>query len=134
MINKVDEKKTDSILKTIYYDVSTAGSYLGPDKLYTIIKNTNIGKHTVRKWLQNQDNYSLQKPVRQTFRKARVIVSGIDDQFDADLADVPNISHENDGVKYLFVVIDIFSKYLWIQPLKNKRAKDVVNGFKLISD
>jgi hypothetical protein len=84
--------------------------------------------------LQNQDNYSLQKPVCQTFEKARVIVSGIDHQFDADLADVSNISHENNGVKYLLVVIDIFSKYLWIQPLKNKRAKDVVNGFKLISD
>lgn len=91
-------------------------------------------ENTVRKWFQNQDNYSLQKPVRQTFKKARVVVSGIDDQFDADLADVSKISHENDGVKYLLVVIDIFSKYLWIQPLKNKRAKDVVNGFKLIFD
>lgn len=78
---------------------------------------TNIGKHTVRKWLQNQDNYSLQKPVRQTFKKARVVVSGIDDQFDADLADVSNIFHENDAVKYLLIDIDIFSKYLWIQPL-----------------
>lgn len=84
--------------------------------------------------MQNQDNYSLQKPVRQTFKKARVVVSGIDDQFDAVLADVSNISHENDGMKYLLVVIDIFFKYLWIQPLKNKRAKDVVNGFKLILD
>ena len=73
MVTKVDEKKIDSILKKIYYDLSTAGSYLGRDKLYTIIKKNkgikNIGKHTVRKWLQNQDNYSLQKPVRQTFER-----------------------------------------------------------------
>jgi hypothetical protein len=47
----------------------------------------NIGKYTVKKWLQNQDDYSLQKPVLQTFKKARV-VSGFDNQFDADLADV----------------------------------------------
>lgn len=137
MVKKLEQKKIDSILKKIYCDLSTAGSYLGPDKLYTVLKNkgiTNIGKHTVRKWLQNQDNYSLQKPVRQSFKKARVVVAGIDDQFDADLADVSNISHENDGVKYLLVVIDIFSKYLWIQPLKNKTAHEVVKGFKHIFD
>jgi hypothetical protein len=35
-----------------------------------------------------KDDYSLQKTVRQTFKKARVVVSGIDNQFDADLADI----------------------------------------------
>ena len=34
-----------------------------------------------------------------------------------------NITKENDGVKYLLFVIDIFSKYLWVEPLKNKTAK-----------
>ena len=38
MANKADEERIDSILKKIYYDLSTAGSYLGPDKIYTIIK------------------------------------------------------------------------------------------------
>ena len=112
--------------------MSEAGAYLGPDKLYKVLKHRgvhNIGKYTVRQWLQNQDDYSLQKPVRQTFKRARVVVSGIDDQFDADLADVSNITKENDGVKYLLFVIDIFSKYLWVEPLKNKTAKEVVKGF-----
>ena len=112
--------------------MAEAGVYLGPDKLHKVLKHRgvhNIGKYTVRKWLQNQDDYSLQKPVRQTFKKTRVVVSGIDDQFDVDLADVSNIAKENDGVKYLLFVIDIFSKYLWVEPLKNKRAKEVVKGF-----
>ena len=50
----------------------------------------------VRKLLQNQDSYSLQKPVRRSYKRARIIVYGINDQFDADLADVSN---ENDSVK-----------------------------------
>ena len=49
-----------------------------------------------------------------------------------DLADTSNISDENNGIKYLLFVIDIFSKYLWIKPLKNKTAKDVVKALKNI--
>ena len=117
--------------------MSEAGGYLGPDKLYKVLKHRgvhNIGKYTVRKWLQNQDDYSLQKAVRQTFKKTRVVVSGIDDQFDAAIADVSNIAKENDGVKYLLFVIGIFSKYMWVEPLKNKTAKEVVKGFQHIFD
>ena len=49
-----------------------------------------------------------------------------------DLADVSNISNENDSVRYLLFVIDKFSKYLWIEPLKNKPAKGVVKALQNI--
>lgn len=128
----INKKK---LIEETYYDLSKSGAYLGSDKLYRVLKSkgiSNIGKHTIRKWLHNQDDYSLRKEVRHSFRKARVIVSGIDDQFDMDLADVSNISDENNGIKYLLFVIDIFSKYLWVEPLKNKTAKDVVKALQNI--
>ena len=65
------------------------------------------------------------RELRHSFLIVRVVVSGIDDQFDMDLADASNISDENNGIKYLLFVIDVFSKYLWVDPLKNKTAKDV---------
>ena len=117
--------------------MSEAGAYLGLDKLYKVLKHPgvhNIGKYTVRKWLQNQNDYSLQKPVRQTFKKTRIAVSGIDNQLDADIADVSNIAKENDDVKYRLFVLDIYSKYLWVAPLKNKTTKEVVKGFQHIFD
>ena len=117
--------------------MSEVGAYLGPDKLYKVLKHRgvhNIGKYTVRKWLQNQNDYSLQKPVRQTFKRTRVVVSGIDNQFDADIADVFNIAKENDDVKKLLFVLDIFSKYLLVEPLKNKTTKEVVKGLQHIFD
>jgi hypothetical protein len=43
-----------------------------------------------------------------------------------------NISKENYDVKYLLFVIDIFSKYLWVEPLKTKTAKDVVKALQNI--
>ncbi|VDI33611.1 Hypothetical predicted protein [Mytilus galloprovincialis] len=122
------------VLEKIYYQFSQGGAYVGPDKLYRILKSKGItlGIHRVRKWLQDQDSYSLQKPARKSFRKARVVVSGIDDQFDADLANMSNLKDSNDQFSQLLFVLDIFSKYLWIQPLKNKTAKEVVRGFQVI--
>ena len=74
----------------------------------------------------------LHKPVRKKFQKRRVWVSGIDDTWAADLADMSSLAKENDGYKYLLVVIDIFSKYGWLIPLKNKSGLNVANAFKNI--
>ena len=67
--------------------------------------------------------------LKRKFQRGRVIVAGIDDQFDADLASLVHYADENDGYKYLLVVIDIFSCYAWVQPLKDKTAPQIVNGF-----
>lgn len=82
--------------------------------------------------MSNQDDYSLQKPTRHPYKRARVVVSDIDNQWDANLADMSSLSKYNKGIKFLLVVIDIFSRFLWVQPLKNKTAKEVVEGFKHI--
>ena len=75
-----------------YYDLSNSGAYLGPDKLDRVLKSnsiTRIGKNKVRKWLHNQDDYSLRRELRHSVRKARVVVAGIDDQIDMDLSMCP---------------------------------------------
>jgi hypothetical protein len=82
--------------------------------------------------LNNQDDYSLQKPARRPVKRARVVVSGIDNQWDADLADMSSLSKFNRGIKFLLVLIDIFSRFVWVQLLKNKTGKEVVEGFKQI--
>ena len=47
------------------------------------------GKYTIshsqiKKWIQKQESYSRNKGVKRNFQRGRVIVAGIDDQFDAD--------------------------------------------------
>ena len=49
-----------------------------------------------------------------------------------DLADMQLISKYNKGIRFLLCVIDIFSKYAWVVPLKNKKGVTNVNGFKAI--
>lgn len=87
------------------------------DKLFRYVQQEgkyNISKYKVRNWLQRQEPCSLQRPLRRHYRRNKVVVAGIDDQWDADLMDMTKFKKENDGVQFVPLVIDIFSKYLWI--------------------
>ena len=52
----------------------------------------------------------------------------------ADLADMQSLSRYNKGFKYLLCAIDLFSKYAWIIPIKDKKGTSIVmhlkNNFK----
>ena len=50
----------------------------------------------------------------------------------ADLADMQSINKFNKGFRYLLCVIDIFSKYAWVVPLKDKNGVSIVNEFQSI--
>ena len=52
----------------------------------------------------------------------------------ADLADMKFISNFNKGFRFLLCVIDIFSEYAWVVPLKNKKGISTVNAFQKILD
>ncbi len=123
----------DDYLRAIYYDPSNPASYQSANRLYKYVVRQQ-GEHkptlaTVKKWLQNQENYSINKNVIRNFRRSRVLVSGIDDQWDADLADLSQFHKENDGYKYLLCVIDVFSRYAWVQPLTSKFTSEVNKAF-----
>ena len=49
-----------------------------------------------------------------------------------DLADMQSLSRYNKGIKYLLCAIDLFSKYAWVIPLKDKKGTSIVNAFKKI--
>ena len=122
----------EKYLKDIYLDPSHPASFGSPDRLYKIVKKE--GKHKIshsqiKKWIQKQESYSLNKGLKRKFQRGRVIVEGIDDQFDIDLASLIYYADENDGYKYLLVVIDIFSCYGWVEPLKDKTANEIVKAF-----
>ncbi len=120
-------------LNKIYFDLNNPISYAGPDKIYKYLKTEGrykVSVQAIRRWLQNVDAYSLQRPLRHKFKRRRVISQGLDALWDVDLADVSNISKENDGMRYLFVAIDVFSRYLWVVPLTNKLHGSIIDGFK----
>ena len=44
------------------------------------------------------------------------------------------ISKFNKGFRFLLCIIDTFSKYAWVVPLKDKKGLSIVNAFQKILD
>ena len=74
----------------------------------------------------------LYKPVSNKFDRGRVNVNGIDEIWAADLIDIQAFSKDTKGIQYLLTVIDVFSKFVWIVPLKRKTGKEVAHAFSRI--
>ena len=71
----------------------------------------------------------LHKPNTRNFQKRSVVTNGIDEIWAADLVEMQKFSKWNKGVKYLLMVIDVFSKYGWIRGLKDKKTETVSKAF-----
>ena len=50
----------------------------------------------------------------------------------ADLVDMKEWEKQNKGFKYMLNVIDVFSKYAWSIPMKNKTGETTLEGFREI--
>ena len=71
----------------------------------------------------------LHKPITRNFQKRTVVSNGIDEIWAADLVEMQKFSKWNKGVKYLLMVIDVFSRYGWIRVLKDKKTETVSKAF-----
>ena len=67
----------------------------------------------------------LHKPIRRRFIKRKVFSKGSNHIRAADLVDMKQFAEENEGTKFLLAVIDVFSKFGWIEPLKTKKGESV---------
>ena len=74
----------------------------------------------------------LHKPIIRKFEKRRVYSTFKDNIWDVDLADMQLLSKYNKGIRFLLCVIDIFSKYAWVVPLKDKKGISIVKAFQSI--
>ena len=81
---------------------------------------------------QEQLADELHKPIKRNFTRRHVIVNNIDEMWTSDLIDMQLLAKFNKGFKYLLMVIDVFSKYGWIKPLKNKSRNSVTEAFETI--
>lgn len=113
-------------LNRVYYDAAHPASYGGIGKL---AKATGLPRKKVKQWLLGQRSYTLHKPLKKHFQRRRTVVAGIDHQWQADLSDLSSLSAVNDGYRYLLCVIDIFSKYAWVVPMKKKTGEALTKAF-----
>ena len=71
----------------------------------------------------------LHQPIIRKFNKRKVYSQFKDNIWGGDLADMQSLSRKNKGIKYLLCVIDLYSKYAFVIPLKDKKGISIVNAF-----
>ena len=122
-------------LRRIYGNPADPGGLSGIDRLLKRAQQLNlpgVNRHVVEQFLKGEQAYTLHRPARKRYVHNRTYVAGIDGQWHADLADMQAIASHKTGARYFLTVIDVFSKFAWVAPVKLKNAATVTKAFQQI--
>ena len=132
----INRTKSDKVLGDKAYNIASNPEYDGYQRglasmVYKFFDKKSMGSGFVK------DSSSiladeLHKPVIKKFNKRKVYSQLKDNIWGIDLADMQSSSRKNKGIKYLLCVIDLFSKYAVVVPLKDEKGISIVNAFKKI--
>ena len=123
-------------INTLYFNPSFPVSFSNLTKFYNEAKKVikQLMKNDLRKWSRQSATYTIHKGARKKFQCERILTMRIDYLWEIDLIDVSRIKDFNDNYTFLLVCIDTFSKYVWIRPLKRKKAKETNEAFASLLD
>ena len=88
----------------------------------SLVQSSGLSKRKVLEFLHGKKAYTKYKLPRRRFDRLNVIVKYIDEIWYMDLAHMDKLAKENNGVKYLLVSIDVLSRFVRVQPMKDKTA------------
>ena len=100
-----------------------------------LVKNIIRSKRKLGLGVENHNKIlseELHKSKRKNYPRRRIIVNHIDEIFAADLVEMQKFAKLNKGYRYLLTCIDIFSKYSWVIPLKDKKGITIKNALEKI--
>ena len=117
----------DKFLRDKAYNIAKDSKYDGYQRGLASMVYKSFDKKTAGSVIKSiQQNEKLaderHKPIIRKFKKIEVFSAFKDNIWGADLADTLLISKSNKGFRFLLCVTDIFSKYAWEQPLKDKKV------------
>ena len=133
---------TDKILRNRAFNIAKDQKYDGYQRglasmVYKIFDKKSKGsggKHVnIKHTPQNQQlAEELHKPIIRKFEKRKVHAAFKDNIWGPNLADMQLLSKYNKGIRFLLCVIDIFSKYARVVPLKDKKVVSIATAFQSI--
>ena len=123
-------EENKKIINEIYKDPSNPYSFSSVENLYKYAKQRipSLTLSQVKDFLLSQKPYTLFGDFKKKYLKRAVYVSRPGNYLMSDLADLSNLSEHNSGVKYLVIVQDLFSRFLQIYPIENKKSENVARS------
>ena len=120
------KKKTQTLLK-LYNNHKSPTGLSSIKTLFRAAKilDPSITLGEIRHFLSGQDSYTLHKITQKRFSRRKTIASGPRKIITCDLADMSSIARHNDGVRYLLIGVDVFSRFMSVKKLKNKKSESV---------
>ena len=142
--NLINRTEADKVLRDKVYDIDSNPEYDGYQRglasmVYKFFdkKSTGSGIATAGpNALACSSSIladELHKPIIKKFDKRKVYSQFKDNIWGVDLANMQSLSRKNKGIKYLLCVIDLYSKYAFVIPLKDKKGISIVNAFNKIT-
>ena len=139
LINRTEANK---VLRDKAYDIASNPKYDGYQRglasmVYKFFDKKSMGSGFKKLKNTTKSNSSilvdeLHKPIIQKFDKRKVYSQFKDNIWEVELADMQSLSRKNKGIKYLLCAIDLYSKYAFVIPLKDKKGISIVNAFNKI--
>lgn len=143
--NKWTKKKKQTIVKLvwqealneIYDSLGKAGAlssspHILKKELQKRYKISNVSTKQISEWLQGRFSHSVHKFAPIHFKRNPIIAPRIHAQWQADLCFLDSLSKHNKGFKVILVVIDVVSRFAWVELMKNKSAASTTEAFKRI--
>ena len=131
----INRTKSDKVLRDKVYDIASNPEYDGYQRGLASMVYKFFDKKSMGSGINTAKSSSLiladelHKPVIKKFDKRKVYLQFKDNIWGVDLADMESLSRKNKGIKYLLCAIDLYSKYAFVAPLKDKKGVSIVNAF-----
>ena len=102
------------------------------DQLYKDLTQPGAFTNKLLQYLRKNRIHSLHRPKRHKFPRRKIITRYPGNILQSDLIDMQKYSMKNSGYNFILVVIDCFSKKVWVKPLKTKRGDETAAALRSI--
>ena len=125
--------QSDKVLRNKAFKIASDPKYDGFQRGLASMVYKFFDKKSSGSGVDTEPNYQLanelHKQIIIQFKRRKIYSSFRENIWNVELADMQSLSKYNKGIKYLLCAIDLFSKYAWVVPLKDKREISIVNAF-----
>lgn len=97
--------------------------------LKNLVKASKLPENKVRHFLESKTSYTRYNQPTRRFTRLKTFAKHINEIWCMDLAFVDQLAEFNNDYKYLLVCIDVFSRFVRVQPMKNKTSKETLKAF-----